>query len=536
MKHLLNIIIALLLVSCANIVPPTGGPIDEQAPSIIYGQSIPDSLHLTNYTAKTIVIAIDEQFKVQGLNSQLKANPALKEPVEYKIKKINKKKSHLIIEFKEELKPNTTYTLNFGTAIKDITEGNVLKTPNFVFSTGDYIDSLSVKGKITTTEQKPVANVLVGLYSSHDTVVPNKVKPIYSTYTDAQGNYTLSNLANNTYKIFAVEDKNKNKIYDSKSEKIGFINKTINPANRDTVDFTIFQQKDTVFRISSVRLKKTNTQLTFSQELKDVTIESKKSISHQFLANQKILALFPHEASTTKDLVHIIAKDENNNKIDTNISLKFTLDQTLIKSSNDIIKSIQTSDYQYFNDSLSFSIQIKEPVQELLFSNIYFVTDLDTTLLKNRASIKHDFSEDLSKINFTVKGEFRDSVKILMTDKFINGVQGNTNKSTLLSFATYNKKEYSSLRGTIITEEENYIFQLFRGKELIDTKYNNKTFYYPIMKPADYSIKILIDKNKNKKLDNGDYYKKEQAEIIYVYPNPIKLKANWEINNLKVSF
>lgn len=536
MKHIIYSITLLVLVGCANIVPPTGGPRDEQSPSIIYGQSIPDSLHLTNYSAKTIVIAIDEQFKVQSLNSQLKTNPALEKPVEYKIKKVNKNKSHLIITFQEDLRANTTYTLNFGNAIQDITEGNVLKTPNFVFSTGEYIDSLFIEGNITNVENKPVPNILVGLYTNHDTIVPNKAKPIYSTYSDEKGNYKLSNLAANDYQIFAIEDKNKNKVYDIKNEKIGFTKNTINSASTDSMSFIIFSQEDTVFRISSLKFNKTNTQVKFSKEIKEIKIESEKSISHQFLINNKTLALYPHESSITEELVHLIAKDENNHVIDTNITLKFTLDETLLKSDIDIIKSIQTSDNQYFKDSLSFKISIKEPLQELLFSNIYFVTDLDTVLLKNRVSIKHEINEDLASIEFTVKGQFKDTINILMTDKFINGVQGNSSKSTNLKFSPYNPKQYSSLKGTVITKEENYIFQLYRGKELIDTKYNNKTFYYPVMKPSDYSIKILIDKNNNKKLDQGSYLKKKQPESIYKYPNPIKLKANWEINNLKVEF
>ena len=117
MKKILYSILLLCSLGCANIIPPQGGPMDNIAPSIMYGQCIPDSLHLTNYKEKTIVIAINEEFKIQGLNTEMKTNPALIKPVEYKIKKVSKKKSNLIITFQEELKTNTTYTLDFGRSI-----------------------------------------------------------------------------------------------------------------------------------------------------------------------------------------------------------------------------------------------------------------------------------------------------------------------------------------------------------------------------------------------------------------------------------
>ena len=330
MKKIIYSILLLCSLGCANIIPPQGGPMDNIAPSIMYGQCIPDSLHLTNYKEKTIIIAINEEFKIQGLNTEMKTNPALIKPVEYKIKKVSKKKSNLIITFQEELKTNTTYTLDFGRSIKDLTENNVLQNPNFVFSTGNFIDSLYIEGQVTNIYSKPIAGTLIGLYSKEDSIIPNKHKPVYSTFSDSKGNYSLTHLAEDDYQIFAIADKNKNKNYDIRNEKIGFIRSKINPS-RDTnkVNFVLFQQRDTVFRITSFKLNSDKTQLKFSNGLKQVSIISETIVSHQLLNNSKTLAIFPHSSDIKESMLHIIAKDSNNNVIDTNIALKFTLDKTL---------------------------------------------------------------------------------------------------------------------------------------------------------------------------------------------------------------
>ena len=347
----------------------------------------------------------------------------------------------------------------------------------------------------------------------------------------------MTHLAEDDYQIFAIADKNKNKNYDIRNEKIGFISSKINPS-RDTnkVNFVLFQQRDTVFRITSFKLNSDKTQLKFSNGLKQVSIISETIVSHQLLNNSKTLAIFPHSSDIKESMLHIIAKDSNNNVIDTNIALKFTLDKTLFNSKKGIIKSIETSDNQYFKDSLSFIISVNEPLQELLFSNIFIISELDTSMIKNRGTIIHQINENFTKINFKVKANLSDTVKILIKPGFIKGVQGNLNKEKEMTFLPYDKKEYSALKGTITTKETNYIFLLYKDKKVIDKRYNNKEFDYPIMKPGEYSIEIQLDKNKNSKLDNGSFYKKIQPEKVYRYPNKVKLKANWEINNLKVEF
>ncbi len=147
------------------------------------------------------------------------------------------KKKSLVIEFQEALRPNTTYTLNFGEAITDLTEGNVT-TYIYVFSTGDFIDSNSYRGIVTHAfSGKPVENCLVMLYGGPDTLtidpdsLPLLRRPDYATRTNDQGLFVLDYLRHDSYRLFALVDGNRNYLYDLPDEKIAYLPGILNPGD-----------------------------------------------------------------------------------------------------------------------------------------------------------------------------------------------------------------------------------------------------------------------------------------------------------------
>ena len=223
LKHIL-IATGLLLMTflaqrCANAVAPTGGPKDDQPPKVV--EAVPENRSV-NFTGKRIEITFDEYITLENANQNVMISPPLSEKPDIKLK--NKT---VVIKFKEDLASNTTYTINFGAAIKDLHEGNQFKDYVYSFSTGDHIDTLGIAGKVLNAEdKKPVDGVYVSLYAAdHDNLdsLPMTTIPDYITKTDKEGKFSLNGLADKKYLIFALKDANANLYFDLPNEEVAFL-------------------------------------------------------------------------------------------------------------------------------------------------------------------------------------------------------------------------------------------------------------------------------------------------------------------------
>ena len=187
----------------------------------------------TNFKGDEIILGFDEYVKLKNLNKQLIISPPMKhEPL---ILPTNASKV-ITIKIKDTLQPNTTYSFNFGQSIADNNEGNAINQFKYVFSTGSYIDSLSIGGQIKDAYEKNVDNfVSVMLYEVNDTFkdsVIYKQSPRYITNTlDSLRTFKLENLKAGKYLLVALKDKGGNNKYNPKDDKIGFIKHYITVPN-----------------------------------------------------------------------------------------------------------------------------------------------------------------------------------------------------------------------------------------------------------------------------------------------------------------
>ncbi|MFZ4521711.1 MAG: Ig-like domain-containing protein [Bacteroidales bacterium] len=232
---------ALLLTHCAKPVSPTGGPKDVTPPAVV----LCDPPNFTpRFSRNSFRIDFNEFITVKNAVSEIFISPPLKSPLDTRLRG-----KSLIVKFDDTLAQNSTYSITFGNSITDLTEGNVLKDFNYVFSTGDFIDSLSLRGNLQTAfDHKVQKDVFVELYmNNNDTLpldsLPLKVVPYYITKTDEQGNFKFHNLRNEPFKLFALADQNGDMIFNQPSEKIAFADSLIKPyfiavAKRDTTDTT----------------------------------------------------------------------------------------------------------------------------------------------------------------------------------------------------------------------------------------------------------------------------------------------------------
>ena len=241
LKYISILLLIIIMASCAKRGSITGGLKDTIAPSL--KMSFPKNFSC-NFKEKQIKLEFDEIVILKTLSKQLVISP----PMKYEPLIIPTTASkYITIKIKDTLKPNTTYSFNFGQSITDNNEGNPLNQFKYVFSTGSYIDSLALGGKVKYAfekEAEPFISVM--LYEVNDTFndsVIYKESPRYITNTlDSLKSFRLENLKEGKYLLVALKDLNKNNKFDPKTEKIGFIKDFISIPNDTLYEIELFKE------------------------------------------------------------------------------------------------------------------------------------------------------------------------------------------------------------------------------------------------------------------------------------------------------
>ena len=223
------VIYTLFFSSCARMGHPDGGWYDDDPPVVI-GSSPEDKS--TNVKAKKVSIFFNEYIKLEDASNKVIVSPPQLETPE--IKAAGKK---IIVELKDTLKENTTYTIDFGDAITDNNEGNPMGSYTYTFSTGEQIDTFEVSGYVLDASNlEPIKGIQVGLYSDlADSAF--KTKPLLRiSRTDGGGHFVIKGVAPGTYRAFALQDADGDYKFSQKSEMIAFNNKTFEPSSKPRID------------------------------------------------------------------------------------------------------------------------------------------------------------------------------------------------------------------------------------------------------------------------------------------------------------
>lgn len=214
---------------CAQIGAPTGGPKDTLAPLLV--KSNP-TLKTTNFSGNKITLHFNEYVEVADAQTNVLVSPVPKNnpSINFNLKTVT-------IRLKDTLQPNTTYSINFGNAIKDVNEGNVFENFTYVFSTGNTIDSAGLQGKLILAETGLVdSTITVVLYRNADDSAVQKRRPDYMAKIKSDGIFRFTNLPEDDFKIYALKDGDGNKFYSGKSEMFAFTDKIVPVRNNDTAE------------------------------------------------------------------------------------------------------------------------------------------------------------------------------------------------------------------------------------------------------------------------------------------------------------
>lgn len=205
---------------CANIIPPEGGPRDSLPPVLVHATPADSTL---NFRSRTIVLQFDEYVDLQDVQNNLLFTPtAERNPI------VEAKLRTITIRLRDSLEKNTTYTFEFGNAIRDINENNILRDYKYTFSTGHYIDSLTLSGNVVLAETGTVDTTLtVVLHSALDDSAVVKARPRYVTRLDSSGAFTFRNLPADTFAVYVLGDAGISRRYTSKSQLFAFADKQV---------------------------------------------------------------------------------------------------------------------------------------------------------------------------------------------------------------------------------------------------------------------------------------------------------------------
>lgn len=234
-KLIVGFCIAVFFCSCANIIPPSGGIKDTIPPALIV--AFPKD-SCTNFNAKKITLTFNEYVEARDIQQNLVVNPLPKNlpNVDYKLQNV-------FVTLKDSLEPNTTYTINFGNAIKDVNEGNLAKNKTYTFSTGNYIDSNSISGKVIIANTGKTDSSLVAvLYDNLNDSAVKKLKPKYLVKLDGKGFFKFTNLPAAKFNLFILPN-DYSKKYDDSTKVFAFLDKPI--YTRDSVtSHTLYAYKE----------------------------------------------------------------------------------------------------------------------------------------------------------------------------------------------------------------------------------------------------------------------------------------------------
>ena len=265
---------------CANIIPPGGGAIDSIPPMLV--DALPKD-SATNVSPAKVTLYFNEFIELTNANENVIVSPTPKNNpnIDYKLRTIT-------IKFRDALEPNTTYSINFGNAIKDINEGNVLRDFNYVFSTGSTIDNNSLSGKVVVAETGKIdTTLLVGLYKNLGDSAVAKEKPMYITRQDGQGNFIFNNLPAGRFNIFAIPNEFSRK-YDDTTKLFAFSDTLLNigSENKAVILYAFNQAKEEKSVVSPTKptatVSATDKPLKYSTNLEGNRLDVLKKLELSF--------------------------------------------------------------------------------------------------------------------------------------------------------------------------------------------------------------------------------------------------------------
>lgn len=514
------------MMSCAKRGSITGGLKDTLAPVLKY--SSPKNFS-TDFKAEQIVLTFDEYVKLKNTNKQLIISPPMKnQPII--LPSVASKE--ITIKILDTLQPNTTYSMNFGQSIADNNEGNALNQFKYVFSTGSYIDSLSIGGIVKDAYEKNVDNfVSVMLYEVNDKFndsVVYKEFPRYITNTlDSLRTFKLENLRAGKYLLVALKDKGNNNKFNPKDDKIGFIKHYITVPNDTLFEVELFKESQALKALKPIQASGNRLFLPYDSK-QDFTLSKPKIVlknNNEIL--ETIVTRFPKKDSLQvwykpikADSLSMEISNENYNK-------KFTFK---IKDQKKDTLNITAKQSGVLNFRDRFTLETATPLVKFDKSKIQLI---------NKDSVAVDFTTEYDEFDQQLYVDFKkeplEKYKFTFLPGALTDFYDKTNDTLSYKLTTKEYADYGNLilnlknvkRFPIIVEITNK-----KGDVVLASQYSEgqTKLTFDLVEPNAFTLRITYDDNKNKIYDSGNFLKKTYAEEVFYYQKEVDVRTNWDVD------
>ncbi len=519
-------VIYLFFYACANVGNPSGGPKDITPPVLDEANSTKN--YQTNFEKQQIVLAFDEFVDLKDVFNQVVVSPPLaKRPI------VSKKKKTIRFEFDKDevLRQEATYTINFGEAVRDYTEGNVVPDLRFVFSTGDFIDSLQVGGKIVDAlTGEPSQDVLLMLYDNLSDTVVRTERPFYFGKTGEDGQFKIENVKSDTFKVFALFDSNLNYRYDQESELIGFPDDNIilsGDSNLILPTIALFQELPPL-KITSKKMQPGLIKLTFNQTPIGINFTPDAELENVIYEYDTDTINVYYDWSGEKEWQLLANKDTL--FFDT-IAVKAAEKETFLNKSKLLPTLGRKSKTVKINTSDAIRFELNHPITFVDSAKIYFLKD------SSDIPLVPEISFDQRELQLKYRWEQDSLYQLQILPTALTDIYGLTNEDTIVQkYKAAPQKDFGNILLTVkgLDSLQHYVIQLFfkKSSKLVKefSVKDLKEFKHDFnsITPGAYYVRIITDLNRNERWDTGDYDNKLQPEPIFMVTLK-DLRANWDV-------
>jgi len=580
---LLAAVLTGLLTACASMGRPEGGPRDYDPPVFVRSNPAPGAL---NVKQKRFEIYFNENLKLDDVTNKVVISPA-----QNQMPQIIANGKRITVDLKDTLIPDATYTIDFSDAIQDLNEGNVLDGFAIDFSTGEKIDSLRISGMIfEASNLEPAQGMLVGVYENYTDTSLTKLPMDRIARTNQLGQFTIRGLKPGNYRIFAINDVNRDNRWD-RSEDIAFYDTIISPvAQRIEVTDTLPNSwgEDSLVTRTATEFLPNDILLTWfnegfaAQYLRNYSRKDSTIIYLEFAAPSDT---FP-ELTITNGKFAGRKIDNTNSRMDaslTNDTLTYWLTDPDIISADSLtvatryLKTDSTENLSWTTDTLQFTFRrpkpqkdkkkkdkeqsdsipkaklIKfdvtspsqvdlyaplrfrssEPLKEIDAGGIRLEIQQDSTWIPvETGKIVPDTIHDELSFKLPVTWVEGASYKLTIDSLAITGIYGGWNKPIRQEFTVKKNDDYAALFINITDKDaDKMVVQLLNGKDepIRTSRTVNGIAPFLFLEPGEYYVRGFIDSNGDGLWTTGDVTSGRQPEEVSYYPKKISLKKNWDV-------
>lgn len=573
----------LFTTSCANQGMPVGGDKDTIAPVVL--KVVPE-MDGRNYKGKAVYLTFDEFIISTDIAQELVVSPPMKKkPI------VRTKSKTLVVDFGEQLKPETSYSLDFKNSIADNNEKNPLKNFRMSFSTGPVLDSLTVGGYVRMAENmEPVSDVMILLHRDERLVAFRDSIPNYIAKTDSAGFFQITNIAAGKYKLYALQDADNSFTFNSTDELIAFEDSLVVPDVPIVPDSTLMnhlkEHGDSLMsegerQAALVQMEmKPHYLLLFEQPSYKQFLESSKreranlcsfifdeSLTDSFRLNLISPKPTPDwallEFSQKRDTLNVWVRDTTISKMDTlALELRYevldSLQQMVMKV--DTVKlnfqkpevkekkkkkgdepevvqiphiTIKGNGRENFEVYNMLKLEVPEPLESFDFDKIHLSQKVDTLWQPREFTIEKD-SLDFTKYRIGHRWEFNEEYQLEIDSAAAYSISGYPSNAFTQKLKVRDEGYYSKITLDVSNVHGSCFVQLLKNtdkEEVVQQIALDKdgAIEFPYLAPDKFKIRLVIDPNKNGKWDAGNIDEGLQPERVVYYQKILKTRSNFQI-------